>query len=308
MFALLTMPSLPQRLHLDPRSLRALPLLFALFNLLGMALLMPAPAQAQDADEKAQNLANCLARKGPSKCKKQWLNPGDVLRVEEIERNENQRVCLTGRTPENCDRALLSLKDIQLTIVAERRENLKSCLMGFSRERRACRKDWLSEVDLKRVEAAEQTRDHCANGRGGSECGALLLPPKSLKPTPVTAAASRPTSKPTSAKTAATSGPSAASVTAPSAPPAPAMAENAAISSQGEHGDNEFSTCEVDQFVESVSSEGRVAELQDGSIWVVSVKDAAKILRWALPAYVVACEGRLIHGETGEIIAANMQR
>jgi hypothetical protein len=38
------------------------------------------------------------------------------------------------------------------------------------------------------------------------------------------------------------------------------------------------------------------------------MKDADKILAWALPAYVVACEGRLIHGETGQIVAAKQQR
>ncbi|MEX8501144.1 hypothetical protein [Leptothrix ochracea] len=278
MFALLN----PSALHLQRT------VVLALLGLLGLILLLPTPVRAQDADEKAQNLANCLARKGPGKCKKQWLNPDDVWRVEDVERRENQRICLTGRTPESCDRALLSLKEIQQTIIAERRENLKSCLMGFSRERRACRKDWLTEVDLKRVEAAEQTRTHCANGKGGSECGALLLPPKPLKPAP-TATAPRP---PKMAKTAAVP----ASAGAESVPTAPAGPED------------EFATCEVDQFVDAVSAEGRVAELQDGSIWVVALKDADKILAWVLPAYVVACEGRLIHGETGEIIAAKQQR
>jgi hypothetical protein len=285
MFALLNPFSLP----LNRRWQLTQGALLVLFGLLSLALLLPTPARAQDADEKAQNLANCLARKGPGKCKKQWLNPDDVWRVEDVERRENQRVCLSGRTPESCDRALLSLKEIQQTIIAERRENLKSCLMGFSRERRACRKDWLTEVDLKRVEAAEQTRSHCANGKGGSECGALLLPPKAMK----SAAA------PASAR---------AVKAVKAAAPASAVAEAASAAPATGGPEDEFATCEVDQFVDAVSAEGRVAELQDGSIWVVALKDADKILAWALPAYVVACEGRLIHGETGEIIAAQQQR
>jgi hypothetical protein len=266
-----------------------------LLGLLMLAMLLPAPAQAQDDDEKAQNLANCLARKGPAKCKKQWLNPDDVWRVEDVERRENLRICLSGRTPESCDRVLLSLKEIQQTIVAERRENLKICLVGNSREKRACRKDWLTEVDLKRVETTEQTRSHCANGKGGSECGALLLPPKALKATAAI---------PSSAATPRT--PKVAKV---ATPPASSTADTpSTTATKAVAAEDDFSTCEVDQFVDAVSSEGRVAELQDGSIWVVAMKDADKILAWALPAYVVACEGRLIHGETGQIVAAKQQR
>jgi hypothetical protein len=310
-------------------------LLIAVLTLTGVQ-----PVRAQDDEEKAVNLSNCLSRKNLHKCKKGWLTPQDLLRVDEIERQENQRLCLTGKTPDKCDRALLSLRDIQQTIVAERRENLKNCLLGPGGDRRPCRRDWLSEPEVKRVEATGKLPPEARPVSAG-------LPVEPVQPT----AAQTPTPQPAPfpARPERLGGP----VTPPpvptvvppqpvfiEVPPAPPVARKesakvaekaaklraakaaaaasasrearaarskAASPTAARKPDSPYAHCNAEQFIETLSSEGRVAELEDGSIWIIALRDSEKVLSWETPAHVVACPTELINTENGQSVQARRQ-
>lgn len=319
-------------------------LLLALLTLFGAS-----PVWAQDDDEKAVNLSNCLSRKNLHKCKKGWLTPQDLLRVDEIERQENQRICLTGKTPDKCDRGLLSLRDIQQTIVAERRENLKNCLLGPGGDRRPCRREWLNEAEMKRVEAsgklplearpasADRTVDSPVVAQPTASqpqafprperLGGPVTPPVAqlpVVPQPVVAPAQQPVfidvpkavpaSRKAESKTeakAATKAARAASaarearVTTRDKALAPAVA--AAATPAARETRSPYAHCNAEQFIENVSSEGRVAELEDGSLWIIVLRDADRVLSWDLPAHVVACPTELINVENGQSVQARRQ-
>lgn len=343
---------------LSPRWL----LLLALLMLFGAQ-----PVRAQDDDEKAVNLSNCLSRKNLHKCKKGWLTPQDLLRVDEIERQENQRICLTGKTPDKCDRALLSLRDIQQTIVAERRENLKNCLLGPGADRRPCRRDWLNDAEMKRVETSGKTpldiRPALAErsaepvqpvvaqpsapqpasfpARPERLGGTVALPakPPASTPAPVVApSVAAPTPQPLfievpptpaarkeaakaaredkaakvaklrAAKAAAAASASREARAARSkAVPTAAVAATGAAAGSAREPESPYAHCNAEQFIENVSSEGRVAELEDGSMWIIALRDADRILSWDLPAHVAACPTELINVENGQSVQARRQ-
>ena len=349
-------------------------LLLALLTLFGAT-----PVRAQDDDEKAVNLSNCLSRKNLSKCKKGWLTPQDLLRVDEIERQENQRICLTGKTPDKCDRALLSLRDIQQTIVAERRENLKNCLLGPGADRRPCRREWLNEAEAKRVEGSGKTpmdaRPTSVETRPSEPTPSAVAPAAQpapafpARPERLGGALTTPAKPPVlPAPTPAPSPPAAPVVAPPVAAPAPrplfievpqtpevrkeaaakaaredkaakvaklraakaaaaasasrearaaarsktaatpaAAAPGSAAAGSAREPESPYAHCNAEQFIENVSSEGRVAELEDGSLWIIALRDADRILSWDLPAHVAACPTELVNVENGQSVQARRQ-
>ena len=342
-----------------------------LFVLALLTLLGAQPVRAQqDDEEKAVNLSNCLSRKNLHKCKKGWLTPQDLLRVDEIERQENQRICLTGKTPDKCDRALLSLRDIQQTIVAERRENLKNCLLGPGGDRRPCRREWLGEAEMKRVEATgklppearqaaserpaepvqavqpvqpvvaqpsspQQVQQPLRPERLGGTVttlpakGPVLPAPTVTAPAPqpvfidVPPQAAAPAARKEPAKVADKPADKAAEKAArlraaKAAAAASASREARAARSKAapvaaaaatapREADSPYAHCNAEQFIETISSEGRVAELEDGSLWIIALQDTEKVLSWDLPAHVVACPTELINAENNQSVRARRQ-
>jgi len=56
-----------------------------------------ADANAQTDFEKTQNLTTCLSGRYPILCKRQWLTPEELKKVDAAERRHNLGTCLTGR-------------------------------------------------------------------------------------------------------------------------------------------------------------------------------------------------------------------
>ena len=235
----------------------------------------PLPATAQTDFERSQNLTTCLSGRYSALCKKYWLSADEAKKVESAERHENLKTCLTGRYPALCNRSHLSTEEAQQVFTAEKRENLKTCLTG--RYKALCKKNLLSESELKHVLDAEQSENLriCLTGRYTSLCDKSPLTKKQLSQTQ--------------------------------------EAESRAVENSEQYirkslvpGDRRHSSsgCESGHWVESVSTDGQIVKLEDGSIWEVDAVDAIDSALWLPITDIVACNDKLINTDDNETVSA----
>jgi hypothetical protein len=64
------------------------------------------------------------------------------------------------------------------------------------------------------------------------------------------------------------------------------------------------SECESGHWVDSVSEDGVIIELEDGSVWEVDIVGAIDAALWMPTTEIVACEGKLINIENNETVSA----
>jgi hypothetical protein len=64
------------------------------------------------------------------------------------------------------------------------------------------------------------------------------------------------------------------------------------------------SGCESQHWVESVSDNGQIIQLEDGSIWEVDTGDAIDSALWLPTTDIVACEDKLINTDDNETVSA----
>jgi hypothetical protein len=187
------------------------------------------------------------------------------------ERRENLKTCLSGKYPALCNKALLSPEERNQVVAAEKRENLQTCLTG--RFRMLCNKQFLSESELAQVISAERAENlrTCLTGRFPSLCDYSLL-------TPEQAAASRKAEQDARERQAEL--------------PQPASARHRSVG------------CESGHWVQSVSDDGEIIKLEDGSIWEVDPADAVDSALWLPTTEIVACDGKLINTDDNEKVAA----
>lgn len=244
-----------------------------------LAALTSASASAQSDFEKAQNLTTCLSGRYPVLCKRHLLSADESKKVEIAERRENLRTCLTGRYPALCNRSKLSTDEAQQVLAAEKRENLKTCLTG--RYKALCEKNLLSEPELKQVLAAEQSENlrTCLTGRYQSLCDKSVLTKEQLSQTQAAESRAAESSKQYVGKA-----------------PAPRGRRH---SSSG---------CESGHWVDSVSNDGQIVKLEDGSIWEVDAVDAIDSALWLPTTDIVACDDKLINTEDNETVSATRIR
>ncbi len=173
------------------------------------------------------------------------MSAAELKKVEVAEHRENMKTCLTGRYPTPCKKSKLSPQEATLVLTAERNDNLKTCLTG--RYKSLCRKNLLSESEAKQVVAAEQAENlrTCLTGRYQSLCEKTLLTKEQLAQT---LAAEASAAKPGKQGVAKAGG-----------------SRSRRLSSSG---------CESGRWVESVSGDGQILKLEDGSIWEVDSVDA----------------------------------
>lgn len=249
----------------------------SLFLLLAMSASLLGHAETDF--ERVQNLTTCLSGRYPSLCKKQWLSTDESIKVEAAERSENLKTCLTGRYPTLCNRGKLSTEDAQQVLSAERRENLKTCLTG--RYKTLCKKNLLSDTESKQVLSAEQSENlrTCLTGRYQSLCDKSLLTKEQLSQAQV---AENQTTE--SRKQYVGKGP--------------------ASRSRG----YTSSDCESGHWVDSVSNDGQIVKLEDGSIWEVDAVDALDSALWLPTTDIVACADKLINTEDNETVSATRLR
>lgn len=242
----------------------------------GLYVIDCATAFAQSDLQRAENLATCLNGRYPSLCKKSWLTADELKKAEMAERQENLNLCLTGRYPTLCNKSKLTPNEAQQVLAAERRENLNTCLTG--RFKALCRKDLLSASELKQVLAAERSENlnTCLTGQYPSLCDKSLLTSEQL-------------SRTRAAESRVAQSLKQASKTVPSQ-------HRRRYSS---------SDCESGHWVESVSDDGEIVKLEDGSIWQVDSVDTVDSALWLPTTGIVACDDKLINTEDNETVSAS---
>ncbi|MFV9683819.1 hypothetical protein ACNFD4_14145 [Pseudomonas sp. NY15367] len=62
--------------------------------------------------------------------------------------------------------------------------------------------------------------------------------------------------------------------------------------------------CEDGHWIESVSSDGRIVILEDGSVWEVDAVDRIDSMLWLPVSEIVACDDKLINTDDGETVDA----
>jgi hypothetical protein len=244
-----------------------------------LSIILPVCIVAQTDVQRAQNLATCLGGRFPSLCHKAWLSPDEQRKAEAAERRENLNTCMTGRFPSLCKRELLSPDEAREVAAAERRENLRTCLTG--RFKSLCRKDLLSDSELRQVEDAERAENlrTCLTGNFPSLCDKSLLTPQQR-------------SQAEAAETKA--------------------AESSRLSrnqpSRLPRRRSGSSGCESGHWVESVSDDGQIIKLEDGSIWEVDDADTVDSALWLPTTDILACDAKLINTEDNETVSATRLR
>lgn len=244
-----------------------------------LAAMTSPPVVAQPDFERSQNLTICLSGRYPALCKKQWLNADESKKVEIAERRENMRTCLTGRYPALCNRGKLSTDEAQQVFAAEKRENLKTCLTG--RYKTLCKKNILTEPELKQALATERSENlrTCLTGRYQSLCDKSILTKEQLSQAQAAESRASDSRKQYVGKA-----------------PAPRRWR---YSSSG---------CESGHWVDSVSNDGQIVKLEDGSIWAVDAIDAIDSSLWLPTTDIVACDDKLINTEDNETVPATRIR
>jgi hypothetical protein len=230
---------------------------------------------AQTDLQKAQNLATCLSGKYPNLCKHEWLTSQEAKKVAEAERQENLKTCLAGRYPSLCRKDRLTVEELKKVIAAEKRENLKTCLTG--RYKSLCKKNLLTESELKQVLAAERGENLrvCMTGRYPSLCDRSQLTDAQVSE--VEAAEKRAAASPTRSN----------------------RAQGYRVGS---------SACDSGHWLDSVSNDGQIVKLEDGSIWEVDAVDAIDSALWLPTTDIIICNDKLINTDDNETVSARRLR
>lgn len=69
-----------------------------------------------------------------------------------------------------------------------------------------------------------------------------------------------------------------------------------------------YAGCESGHWVESVSSDGQIVILEDGSVWEVNSLDAIDSALWLPTTDIIACNDKLINTDDKEIVSARRIR
>lgn len=196
----------------------------------------------------------------------------------EYEKSRNLTTCLDGRYPSLCKKQWLTEAEVSSADSAVRRANLSNCLDG--RYPSLCKKGLLQGSELAQVQAAEKRENlkNCLDGRYPSLCKKGLL--ESAELTQVQAAESRANQSRKQYESSAGT-------------------RTRRSSSSG---------CESGHWVDSVSSDGDIVKLEDGSIWEVDAVDAIDSALWLPTTDIVACDDKLINTEDNETVSARRIR
>lgn len=249
-----------------------------LLGLIAILAITPT-AFAQTDLQRAQNLVTCLGGSYPTLCKRDWLSTDDRARANAAERRENLETCLTGRYLNLCNKAKLSPEEQRQVVTAERRENLRTCMTG--RYRNLCDKQILTEGDRAQVLIAERAENlrTCLAGRYMRLCDHSLLTKAQL--TQVQAAEAR----------------------VQASRPSGSGAGRRVVRGRGYS-----SGCDDGHWVDSVSDNGSILILEDGSVWEVDSVDAIDSSLWLPTTDIIACDDKLINIDENETVSARRLR
>jgi hypothetical protein len=285
------------------------PLALLLLALLGVA-------QGQTDLQRAENLATCLGGRFPTLCRTEWLSPADRQKAALAERQENLKTCLSGKYPILCDRNRLSIEEKQEVAAAEKRENLNTCLTG--RYKMLCNKLLLSQSKLPQVLEAERAENlrTCLTGRFPSLCDrSLLTPPQDeqvrTSERKASQAAKRGNSNDRPVKGYGPDGRLYTFQPGTTVEQAKAWFKRNGIVAPAKKAtaDSKITGgCESGHWVESVSDDGAIVKLEDGSAWEVEATDTVDSALWLPTTEIVVCDGRLINTDDNEKVSATQLR
>ncbi len=185
----------------------------------------------------------------------------------------NLTTCLLGKYPVLCKHNQLSPSDAKKVNAAELRENLQLCLIG--KYPILCKHDLLSSTEAARVNVAElrENLQTCLLGKYPVLCKHNLLSGNQVdlvqqaerREAVKAPLANRPSAKPLYAHSGG---------------------------------------CESGHWVDSVSDDGEIVKLEDGSVWEVDVGDTVDSMLWLPTTDVLACPHKLINTEDNETVGA----
>jgi hypothetical protein len=216
------------------------------------------------------NLKLCLEGKYPSLCDKSKLSETQKTSAFLSEKKENLKLCLIGKYPSLCKKQLLSEVELGRVNEAELKENLKVCKTG--KYPSLCKHNLLTSNELSLVRNSEKNENLkiCLSGRYSALCKYDLLTTEQF----------------------------------------------ASVKKQEEHnkkigsspkprtGRSIASSCDSGHWIESVSGDGQIIKLEDGSIWEVDPIDRIDAMLWLPITDIVSCSDKLINTDDNEIVNA----
>lgn len=66
--------------------------------------------------------------------------------------------------------------------------------------------------------------------------------------------------------------------------------------------------CEAGHWVRSVTPDGTIVVLEDGSVWEIDPPESVMTMLWLPATEIVVCGDRLIHADDGEAVRADRIR
>jgi hypothetical protein len=260
------------------------PAAYARSVLILVLTLFPAHQAYAQADSARVNLSMCLSGKYPPLCRKNLLSPDELRQAGEAERRENLRTCMTGRYSALCKKEWLTPEQAREVDSRERQENLRTCLTG--RYPTLCKQHLLTPIQKLEVQRAQnaENRKTCLSGRYPALCNREQLSDQERSLVPQAERAAAP---PRSYATPAS--------------PAPARIRPARRARYA-------SGCESGHWVESVSDNGEIVKLEDGTVWQVDAGDTVDSSLWLPTTDIVACDDKLINTDDDETVGATQLR
>jgi hypothetical protein len=78
----------------------------------------------------------------------------------------------------------------------------------------------------------------------------------------------------------------------------------ASLASGGSRARGGGTDCESGHWVQEVHDNGRIVQLEDGSVWEVDPVDAIDSALWLPTTSIIACPDRLINTDDSEVVSA----
>ena len=221
------------------------------------------------------NLLTCLSGKYPSLCDITKLSAEQLEKTNKAVLRENLATCLLGKYPALCKHNMLVGNEVDKVRESERKENLKTCLIG--KYSALCNHNLLVGDELTKVEEAERKENlkTCLSGKYPALCKHNLLTGREIDLV-VKSEEREARSKPV-------------------------------IKNKQRISNKNYSVgagCDGGHWVDSVSSNGEIVKLEDGSIWKVGGVDAIDSMLWLPTTDIIVCDDKLINTDDNEAVDA----
>lgn len=242
----------------------------------------PQKAPLSEAARK-RNLEMCRSGRYPALCNHSLLSRDELVRTREAERRENLKTCMSGLYPALCRHDLLTPAELKQVRESERQENLSVCLTGLYPA--LCNHSLLGDQERMRVAEAERAENlrTCLSGRYPALCNHSLLSQFEAKQVA-----------------------EAEKLSPPTVPPASAGTRKGGNRRHGRRSGG--AGCEDGHWIDSVSSDGEIVKLEDGSVWEVDPADSVDSALWLPVTDVIVCEDKIINVDDNESVGVTRLR